>query len=155
MMADVIDLTSETPSELTENMPLLENSENSENSDESQPKKRPRGRPKSNGKGKYTINPDQKRGMKLGRIYVEPKSKTPEQLERSKMMRRKNGTDHYFRLKTTLRETQKKLNDRNEKIAKILENAFDLIRLNLENQTDDELNRLELNPQNILSLNII
>ena len=120
-MADVIDLTSETPSELTENIPLLENSENSENSDESQPKKRPRGRPKSNGKCKYTVNPNQIRGTKLGKKYVlEPKPKTSEQLHRAYLMRKKNNLDHYYRVRAMVIENQRIESERLHKIEEVL-----------------------------------
>ena len=153
MMANVIDLTSETPSEPLNNIPLLEPvltfdeySGTSENSDESQPiKKRSRGRPKNSGKGKYTVNPNQKRGTKLGKTYVIQKNKTNEQLERSHLMRRKNNLDHYYRVRAMVLETQRIVEERETRITNIL-NA---LKLKLELESTETLARLESSPLNL------
>ena len=166
-MADVIDLTSETPSELTENIPSMESlestlshiynftgtSENSNsNSNSSDEGKRKVGRPKGSGTS-YTINLNQKRGSNLGKKYVlkpkipkERKIRTPEQIEATHVKRLKSGLNHYYRVRAIIAETQRLVDERNSQISKIL---YDL-KIRLELESNETLTRLEFNPINII-----
>jgi hypothetical protein len=154
-MSIVIDLTFEAPTTTPEIIPTLEpleNSENyddinyegsgtSENSDESQPPKQ-RGRPKGTG-GKYTINPNQNRRNALGKKYkIAIRNYTPEQIEATKMKRRKNELDHYYRIRDTLIEARKLVSLRKATISRILEDSRDKLREQLYLQTDSDLKDL-------------
>ena len=131
----------EAPSEIEYN---YENSGTSENSDESQPvKRRTRGRPKGTITGKYTINPNQKRGTKLGKKYVfEPKIRTPEQIEASLIKRRKSELDHYYRVRDAILDARKLVAVRKSMISQIVEYRSEQLREQLSHKTDSDLNEL-------------
>ena len=148
-MTTIIEIITKAPSETQTKNPIDYNyensgtSENSSNSDETQtPTKRPKGRPKGTG-GKYTINPNQNRKNALGKKYkIAIRNYTPEQIEATRMKRRKNELDHYYRIRDTLIEARKLVSIRKATITRILDDSRDQLREQLLKQTDADLKDL-------------